>query len=96
MTRDMNPELLQALRFFTRETGIMSGLLLVCGSGGRTEAAMAGDVRENSVFDLASLTKLFTGLCVLRLKPSISSSNASRSSAAWRRWSISRPFSATR
>lgn len=68
MTREMNPELLQALRFFTRETGIMSGLLLVCGSGGRTEAAMDGEVREDSVFDLASLTKLFTGLCVLRLK----------------------------
>ena len=64
----MNPELLRAVRFFTREKEIMSGLLLVCEAGGRTACAMDGDVREDSVFDLASLTKLFTGLCALRLK----------------------------
>ena len=64
----MNPELLKAIRFFTREKEIMSGLLLVCEAGGRTESAMDGDVSGNSVFDLASLTKLFTGLCALRLK----------------------------
>ena len=63
-----NPELLKALQFFTREKEIMSGLLLVCEAGGRTATAMDGDVREDSVFDLASLTKLFTGLCALRLK----------------------------
>ena len=64
----MNPELLQALRYFTREKEIMSGLLLVCEAGGRSETAMDGDVKEDSVFDLASLTKLFTGLCALKLK----------------------------
>ena len=63
-----NPELLRAVRYFTREKEIMSGLLLVCEAGGRTEMAMDGDVREDSVFDLASLTKLFTGLCALKLK----------------------------
>ena len=63
-----NPELLKAVQYFTREKEIMSGLLLVCEAGGRTEAAMDGEVKENSVFDLASLTKLFTGLCALRLK----------------------------
>ena len=64
----MNAELLRAVQYFTREKEIMSGLLLVCEAGGRTETAMDGDVREDSVFDLASLTKLFTGLCALRLK----------------------------
>ena len=64
----INSELAQALQFFTREKEIMSGLLLVCEAGGRTEAALDGDVREDSVFDLASLTKLFTGMCALRLK----------------------------
>ena len=63
-----NPELTEAIRFFTREKEIMTGMLLVCEAGGRTETAMDGDVREDSVFDLASLTKLFTGLCALRLK----------------------------
>ena len=64
----MNPELLQAVQYFIREKEIMSGLLLVCEAGGRTETAMDGDVSADSVFDLASLTKLFTGLCALRLK----------------------------
>ena len=64
----MNAELLHAVRFFTREKEIMSGMLLVCEAGGRTETAMDGDVRADSVFDLASLTKLFTGLCAMRLK----------------------------
>ena len=63
-----NPELLKAVQYFTREKAIMSGLLLVCEAGGRTETAMDGEVKENTVFDLASLTKLFTGLCALRLK----------------------------
>ena len=52
----MNPELLRAVQFFTREKMIMSGMLLVCEAGGRTETAMDGDVKENRVFDLASLT----------------------------------------
>lgn len=63
-----NPELKRAIQFFTREKEIMSGLLLMCEAGGRTETAMDGDVKEDSVFDLASLTKLFTGLCALKLK----------------------------
>lgn len=63
-----NPELLKAVQYFTREQAIMSGLLLACEAGGRTESAMDGEVTENSVFDLASLTKLFTGLCAMRLK----------------------------
>ena len=62
-----NPELQQAVQFFTREKEIMSCLLLVCGAGERTETALDGDARENSVFDLASLTKLFSSLLLMRL-----------------------------
>ena len=67
MKREMHPELVRALRYFTREKEIMSGLLLVCEAGGRTETVMDGDVRADSVFDLASLTKLFTSLLLMRL-----------------------------
>jgi len=68
MKARMNPELTGAIRWFTREKEIMSGMLLACGAGDRTEYAADGEVRENSVFDLASLTKLFTGLCAMKLK----------------------------
>lgn len=64
----MNPKLTEAVRWFTREKEIMSGMLLACEAGGRIEYAMDGEVREDSVFDLASLTKLFTGLCAMKLK----------------------------
>ncbi len=65
----MNEKLLQAVEFFTRETGILSGLAAACGDAARTETAMDGkDIREGSVFDLASVTKLFTGLCAMKLK----------------------------
>ena len=68
MRRETDPRLLGAVRYFTRDTEIMSAMLLVCEAGGRTETAMDGDVKEESVFDLASLTKLFTGLCAMRMK----------------------------
>ena len=64
----MNTELLRGIRFFTRETNILSALSVACGAGERTERALDGDCREDSVFDLASATKLFTGLCMMRLK----------------------------
>ena len=64
----MNGELLKGIRFFTRETEILASLSATCGAGERTERAMDGDCRENSVFDLASVTKLFTGLCMMKLK----------------------------
>ena len=64
----MNSELLRGIQYFTRETEILSALSAACGAGERTERAMDGDCRENSVFDLASVTKLFTGLCAMRLK----------------------------
>ena len=64
----MNEELLKGIRFFTRETEILSALSVACGKEGRTERAEDGDCRENSIFDLASVTKLFTGLGMMRLK----------------------------
>ena len=64
----MNAELLRGIRFFTRETNILDSLSVACGAGERTERALDGDCRDGSVFDLASATKLFTGLCMMRLK----------------------------
>ena len=62
------PALLEGIRFFTRETEILSDLSVACGDGDRLACAMDGEtVRESTVFDLASITKLFTGLCLLRL-----------------------------
>ena len=58
----------EGIRFFTRETEILSGLSVACGAGERTETAMDGEVTGQSVFDLASVTKLFTGLCAMKLK----------------------------
>jgi CubicO group peptidase (beta-lactamase class C family) len=55
------------IRFFTRETEILSGVSVACGAGERIETAMDGDVGGRSVFDLASVTKLFTGLCAMKL-----------------------------
>lgn len=64
----MNPVLLEGVRYFTRETGILSGLSAACGTRERTETAMDGDVTGRSLFDLASVTKLFTGLCLMKMK----------------------------
>ena len=64
----MSCTLMEGIRFFTRETHILDGLSAACGAGERTETAMDGNVRENSVFDLASVTKLFTGLCAMKLR----------------------------
>lgn len=64
----MNERLLEGIRIFTREREYLSGLSVACGAGNRTETAMDGDVGEGSVFDLASATKLFTGLCAVKLR----------------------------
>ena len=64
----MNPVLLEGVRYFTRETGILSGLSAACGTRERTETAMDGEVTGRSLFDLASVTKLFTGLCLMKMK----------------------------
>ena len=64
----MSMTLAEGIRFFTRETEILSGLAVACGAGSRPEREAAGDVTGRSVFDLASVTKLFTGLCLMKLK----------------------------
>ena len=64
----MSTALEQGIRFFTRETGILSALAAACGTEDRTVTAMDGECADTSVFDLASVTKLFTGLCLMKLK----------------------------
>ena len=58
----------EGIRFFTREKEILSGLSAACGAGERTERASDGNVTGRSVFDLASVTKLFTCLCLMKLR----------------------------
>ena len=64
-----------AIRYFTDETHIMPCLSVACGTADRACTALGGlanedagtPLRADSLFDLASLTKLFTGLIVMRL-----------------------------
>lgn len=64
-----------SIRFFTAETHIMPCLSLACGTadaaltahGGLADEAANRPLTADSLFDLASLTKLFTGLMVMRL-----------------------------
>lgn len=69
----MNPELLKAITFFTREEKIMSSLCVTCGDLTHAEYASDGESRpgvvlsERTLYDLASATKLFTGMTVLAL-----------------------------
>ena len=61
-------ELGEAIGYFTRQTRIMDGLAVACGQGNRRLRAWDGrDMGEKTVFDLASVTKIFTGLCLMRL-----------------------------
>ena len=64
----------ESIRFFTEETRVLSCMSIACGSRDHVVTALGGvtdlvgtPVREDSIFDLASLTKLFTGLLVMRL-----------------------------
>ena len=64
----MNEKILEAIRFFTRETRIMDGMAVACGREGQREYAWDGrEIGERTLYDLASVTKLFTGLCLIRL-----------------------------
>ena len=65
----MNEKLLSALWFFTRETGIMDGMAAACRRGERRAWAMDGrEIRRETIYDLASVTKLFTGIVLMRLR----------------------------
>ena len=64
----------EAVRFFVGEAHSLACLSVACGNGDRTFRAMGGvinaqgkPVAADSIFDLASITKLFTGMLVLRL-----------------------------
>lgn len=64
-----------AIRYFTEETHIMPCLSVSCGTKDRALHERGGVINrqgtpltEESLFDLASLTKLFTGLLVMRLR----------------------------
>ena len=65
----------QAVRYFTRESRSLACMSVACGDAGRVLRALGGEadldgrpVRGDSVFDLASLSKLFTGLTAMRLR----------------------------
>ena len=68
--------MLDAVKYFTQEKKIMSCLAVTCGTVATEYSAMDGCTRldgtcpvsDDSLFDLASLTKLFTGLTVMRLQ----------------------------
>ena len=64
-----------AIGFFTDETHILAGMSVACGTAGCAVTALGGvadaagtPLAEDSIFDLASLTKLMTGMLVLRLR----------------------------
>ncbi len=65
-----------SIAYFTRETRIMPGLSVACGTAEHAVTAQGGyavekeniPLTEDAIFDLASLTKLFTGLLVMRLE----------------------------
>lgn len=67
--------LMDSIAYFTEETGIMPGLSVACGTADSVLTAHGGwadekqniPLTEDAIFDLASLTKLFTGLLVMRL-----------------------------
>lgn len=63
-----------AIRYFTEETHILASMSAACGTQDGAYTAFGGmlrpdgtPVQADSVFDLASLTKLFTGLLTMRL-----------------------------
>ena len=63
-----------AVRFFTRETKVLSCMDITCGTGTDTRRALGGvmnekgaPLMEDALFDLASLTKMMTAFLLLRL-----------------------------
>ena len=72
----MKNELTEAVRFFTEETHILACMSVTCGGADWAEYDLAGEQRpgmpltERAVYDLASLTKLFTAVLAMRLRES--------------------------
>lgn len=66
--RIVNDQIQNAIAFFTKETGIMDSLAVSFGDHQQCYAAWDGqDTSNHALFDLASVTKIFTGLCMMRL-----------------------------
>ena len=62
-------ELKEAIRFFTWESRIMDGLCVIAGRGKDMICACDGaEIGPKTLYDLASLTKILTGLCCMRLR----------------------------
>lgn len=64
----------EAVSYFTQEVNMLSCLHVTCGRADEAYGAFGGVRNEagepltsDNIFDLASLTKLFTGLTVMRL-----------------------------
>lgn len=67
--------LTDAVSWFTEESHILSSMAIVCGTADNQLTAWGGTadlegtpVTEDTIYDLASLTKLFTGLLTYRLR----------------------------
>lgn len=63
-----------AVAYFTEETHVLACMSIACGTSGQALTALGGvynaqgnSVANHTIFDLASLTKLFTGMLTLRL-----------------------------
>lgn len=64
-----------AIEYFTRETRSLACMSIACGTGNTVHTALGGvassegqSITADSIFDLASLSKLFTGLTAMRLR----------------------------
>ena len=64
----------ESVRFFTEEAQVLASLDLKCGDADKTYRAMGGVMNlagdpliDNALYDLASLTKLMTGMMIMRL-----------------------------
>ena len=65
----------QAIRYFTQEARSLACMSVVCGTRDNVHTAFGGiaspdgqKITSDSIFDLASLSKLFTGLAAMRLR----------------------------
>ena len=68
MQQTAEERLLKAIRYFTRETRIMDGMAAAAGQNDWSCRAWDGrETGERTLFDLASVTKIFTGLSLMRL-----------------------------
>lgn len=67
--------LTDAIRYFTEETNMLASMSIACGTAEVVHTAMGGiqsmdgkAVGAETIYDLASLTKLLTGMLVMRLR----------------------------